>query len=305
MQKGYCVKDGKLVEVEGDSPPITVFINPTESEKRYCIDVLKIDEHTLNSALDPDELSRLEFEPEHVAVIFSRPRNYSTADRYLFKGGSVGVFMFKERMVLVVAEDVPLFDSVQFSKVQTNAGLLIKLILGAVIHFRGHLRGISIIADELQDEINKAMENKQLINLFTLEKSLVYYLNFIHSNGLLLERLRINAAKIGFTPEEMELLEDTIIENNQCYKQAEIYSNILASLMDARASIVANNLNVLMRNLMIISIALMTPTLVVSIFSMNVPLPLQGHPAAFHIIVTLALLSAIIVMRIFWGRKWF
>ena len=117
------------------------------------------------------------------------------------------------------------------------------------------------------------MENKYLINLFSLEKSLVYYLNAINSNGVLIEKIRHNAARIGFTQEKMELLDDIIIENNQCYRQAEIYSNILASLMDARVSIVSNNLNVLMKTLNIITIAIMVPTFVVSRFSMNVKIP--------------------------------
>jgi magnesium transporter len=292
VQKSFRVADGKLLEAPDGACPVTAFLNPTEAEKRYCIDVLKIDEHTLASALDPDELSRLEFEPEHVAVIYSRPRNYSDKDQYFFKGGSVGAFLYKDRLVVVVAEDVPLFDNVQVSRVQTNAGILLKMILGAISHFRGHLKAISMIADELQGEINTAMENRQLLHLFTLEKSLVYYLNFIHSNGLLLEKIKHNAARIGFTPTELEILDDVIIENSQCYKQAEISSNIIASLMDARASIVGNNLNALMRNLMVITIAIMTPTLVVSMFSMNVTLPIRHHDAAFWYIIAAAMLSA-------------
>ena len=87
--------------------------------------------------------------------------------------------------------------------------------------------------------------------------------------------MKHNAAKIGFTPENLEFIDDMIIENSQCYEQAEIYSNILASMMDARVSIVSNNLNWLMKTLTIITIAIMLPTLVVSIFSMNVPFPGQ------------------------------
>jgi len=77
-----------------------------------------------------------------------------------------------------------------------------------------------MISDELQNEINRAMENKHLLNMFTLQKSLVYYVNSLNSNGAVLERLKNNAAKIGFTTEELELLDDIIIENNQCFRQA-------------------------------------------------------------------------------------
>ncbi|HUS58225.1 MAG TPA: magnesium transporter CorA family protein [Planctomycetota bacterium] len=303
MQKCYRLTNGKLVEVPEGDGAVTVFINPTEAEKRYCVDNLKIDEHTFTSALDPDELSRVEFEPEHVAIIYSRPRIRTSQDQFVFRGGSVGAFAFKERLVLVAADDVPLFDSVPLTRVNSNLTLLLKLILGAVVHFRDHLKSISMISDDLQREINTAMENRHLIYLFTLEKSLVYYLNFIHSNSTLLERMRNSAARIGFTKDELEILDDIVIENSQCMKQAEIFSNIIASLMDARASIVGNNLNVIMRKLMLITIAIMTPSLVVALFSMNVALPFQSEwGPAFFLIVGLAAISATATLLL-WGRR--
>jgi len=302
MQSHYRIAAGKVVETQDEQSSIVAFFTPTEAEKRYCIEQLKLDEHTFSSALDPDELSRLEFEPDHIALIYSRPRNRHATDEFLFRGGTAGAFLFKDRLVIVSADDVPAFSGVQTTRVQSNAGLVLKLILAAVVHFREHLKVISMIADELQKEINTAMENRHLIHLFTLEKSMVFYLNFIHSNSLLLEKIKHNAARIGFTPDEQEVLDDIIIENAQCYKQAEIYSNIIASLMDARASIVGNNLNSLMKTLTIITIAIMAPTLVVSIFSMNVALPLQKNPLAFAIVLALAVISAVAVL-LFWFRK--
>jgi magnesium transporter len=149
------------------------------------------------------------------------------------------------------------------------------------------------------------MENRYLINLFGLEKSLVYYVNSINSNGMLIARLKLSSAKLGFTPEELELLDDIEIENNQCFKQAEIYSNILASLMDARASIVSNNLNVLVKTLNLITIGIMVPTLIVSIFSMNVALPIsQRHPGSFWLVMVLAALSVGAFLYLWWRKRW-
>jgi magnesium transporter len=203
---------------------------------------------------------------------------------------------------MVINEDVPLFDGIVFNRQATPAFLFLRLVYRSIYHYLEHLKIISSIADELQDKINKSMENRHLLNLFTLEKSLVYYLNSINSNGVLIEKLRANAAKIGFGVEEQELLEDTHIENNQCYRQAEILSNVLASLMDARASIVSNNINVLMKTLNIITIAIMVPTLVVSAFSMNVAIPLQRNPQAFWVIIGLAVLS-VVSFIFFWRYK--
>ena len=95
-----------------------------------------------------------------------------------------------------------------------------------------------------------------------------------------------------------------IIENQQCYEQASTYSNILASMMDARVSIVSNNLNWLIKTLTIITIGIMLPTLVVSIFSMNVDFPGKHHPQAFWLILALAL-STIFFVRFVWRwKKW-
>lgn len=304
MQRRYNIIDRRIVEMQDDPALVYVYINPDESERRYLIDTLKFDEHTLNSALDPDELSRLEFEPEHIALIFKRPKSHSYQDQFLFRVTSAGAFLFKDRLVVVISEDVPLFDANMIFRLKTPAYLMLRLLFRSSFHFLEHLKIISSISDDLQDKINRAMENRHLLNLFTLEKSLVYYLNSINSNNVVIERLKLNASKIGFTLDEQELLDDTLIENNQCYRQAEIYSNILASLMDARASIVGNNLNVLMKTLNIITIAIMVPTFVVSAFSMNVAIPMQQHPFAFWIIMGMAIVS-VMGFIFFWRRmKW-
>lgn len=293
------IAEGKLRETGSEDAPILVFTAPSSDEKDFLVYRLKIDEHTLQSALDPDELARLEFEPEHVACIFKRPKNYTREDEFVFKTASTGAFLFKDRLIVVVSEQVPLFDHVRLNGVRSPRTLILKLIYRSIYHYREHLKAISLISDELQTKINASMGNRYLIDLFSLQKSLVFYLNSLTSNGALLERMKTNANKIGFEEEERELLDDIMVENAQCYRQAEIYSNILASLMDARASIVSNNINSLMKTLNIITIGIMVPTFVVSAFSMNVGIPLSGNRFAFLIIMSLAALSVALFM-LFW-----
>jgi len=304
MLRQLNIIDGKLVESQNSPGAVCVYIAPDETEHKYLIEQFKIDEHTLNSSLDPDEPSRLEFEPEHVAMIFKRPKRYSSEDKFLFKVASTGAFMFKDRLVIVVAEDVPLFEGRPFTKVQSVQDVVLRLIYRSISHFVEHIRGIDAIASELEPEIYGSMENKHLVTLFTLEKSLVYYLNAINSNGALIDKLKNNAVKIGFSPENVEFLDDIMIENNQCRIQTEIYSQVLASLMDARASIVSNNLNIRIKALTLITIAIMLPTLIVSIFSMNVKIPLAWYEHTFWIITGLAAWSAVTVGILWWKRKW-
>lgn len=304
MLKKYLIENGKLVENGRDDAQVHVYIAPDEAEKRYLIDQLKIDEHTLNSSLDPDELSRLEFEPEHTAIIFKRPRHYQASDNFLFKVLSAGVFVFKDRLIIVMGEEAPLFEGKPFIKIQTIQDVILKLLYRSISHFVEHLKGIDALANEIEKQVNVSMENKHLINMFTLEKSLVYYLNGIISNGVLIEKLKNNAVRIGFSQENMEFLDDILIENNQCRGQADIYSQVLSSLMDARASIVSNNLNIRMKQLTIITIAIMLPTFVVSLFSMNVQIPLSQYDNAFWVISTMAAMTTTFVAVLWWKRRW-
>ena len=302
MNKDFAIAEGKVIPAEQGTGAVRVYVNPDEQEKAYLVRELRVDEHTLNSALDPDELSRLEFEPEHVAIIMKRPKGYCRNDPLLFGDGSTGIFLFKDRLIIVLNEEIPLFSTMQFNKVLSLNDLLLKLIFGSIASYLDRLKVISTITDDLEHKINASFEKRYLISLFNLEKNLVYFLKSITANGVLIERLRHASTRIGFTQDESEFLDDITIENNQCLKQAEIYSNVLASLMDARASIVGNNLNVLMKTLNLITIGIMVPTLVVSIFSMNVSIPLEKHPFAFWMIMGLAALSLIGVM-VWWKRR--
>jgi len=269
MLRRYDIRDGAIVPSDGEKSQIMVFINPARDETSYLTSFFKLDEHTLHSALDPDELSRLEFESDHFALIFKRPRNYSSEDQFLFKVSSFGVFVFKEYMIILISEDVPLFDGKQAYKLNSLNDVLLKILYRSISHYLHHLRVINMISDEIEQKVNTSMENKYLINMFTLEKSLVYYLNAINSNATVIERLRNAAAKVGFTAENLEYLEDINIENNQCLKQTEIASNIISSLMDARVSIVSNNLNVSMKNLNALVIAVAVPSFFAGIGGMS------------------------------------
>jgi magnesium transporter len=256
MLKKFTISEGKVVESAEASASILVYLNPDGAEIRQ-LEALGIDSHNISSAMDPDELGRAEFHPDHGAFILKRPKNYSSEDDFLFKVMSMGLFLFKDKLVLVRSDEVNLFEGKLFTGVYTLSGVMLKIFFSIISHFLSHLKVISMISDSLEQKINQSMENKYLLNMFTLEKSLVYYLNATNSNALVIDKLKINGTKCGFSADELEFLDDLIIEGHQCVKQAEIYSNVLASLMDARASIVNNNLNIWIKQLTLISIVFM------------------------------------------------
>jgi len=113
------------------------------------------------------------------------------------------------------------------------------------------------------------MSNRQLLSMFTLEKSLVFYLDAISSNGRVIEKLKVNAVRLGLSTNSIEFLDDLSIESAQCFEMAQNYSQVLASLMDARASIISNNLNVMMKNLNAMVIAIAIPSFFAGVGGMS------------------------------------
>lgn len=302
MLKKYNLVARKLVEVDEAAPQVWVYTNPTLDEQRFLVEKFQIDEHTLASSLDPDEQPRLEFEPEHIVMIYKRPKNYSGKDQLEFKVASVGMFLFEDKLVVVLAEDIPLFVGKRFQSVGSIKEVFLKLVYNSISHYVEHLRIIHMISEEIEDKMTEAMDNTYLLNLFSLVKSLVYYAEAITSNGFVFEKTRNLSARIGFDEKDQEMLDDIIIENMQCKTQADIYSNILAQLLDARASVVNNNLNLLIKKLNVITIWMMVPTFVVSAYGMNVALPLSDHPDAFWMLMGVCLILVWLVMM-FWKHK--
>lgn len=269
MIKRYKIESHQIKQVEAETPDIWVVVSPTDDEKKWLTEQFNLDEHNFASAFDPEEPARMEFEPDHLALIFKRPKNYSSKDHFMFKVTSMGLFLFKDKLILALSEDINMFSGKYFKQVTGIREVFLKLIYNSIFHFMEHLKVINMIADEIETKITHSMENRHLLNLFTLEKSLVYYLNAINANSYVIDRLKHNTEKMELTQKSIEFLDDIIIENNQCYRQAEIYSNIFSSLVGARASIVANNLNILMKNLNAIVIAVAVPSFFAGVGGMS------------------------------------
>jgi magnesium transporter len=269
MVKEFTFCGGKIVESSDKECPIYVYVNPDETERKYLIESLNIDEHTLHSSLDSNELARMEIEPDHLALIIKQPKRYTGKDSFLFNVESIGLFMFANRLIILLAEDIPLFYGRQFAKVDSIQDVVLKLIYMSTAHFQGHIKAISMCSDELEQQINSSINNRQLLNMFTLEKSLVFYLEGISSNGRVIERLKTSASKLGLSTTHAEFLDDIAIENAQSYEMAQIYSQVISSLMDARASIISNNLNVMMKNLNAIVIAVAVPSFFAGVGGMS------------------------------------
>jgi magnesium transporter len=147
--------------------------------------------------------------------------------------------------------------------------LTLRFLLGSTRHYFEDLKVIKQLTRELQTKLNTSLENQYLLQMFALAESLTYYLNAIEANAAVLSRLRAHSETIGFSERELEILDDLSIEHQQCYKQTEITSSVLSTLMDARGTLVNNNMNVLLKNLTIINVIFLPLNLLASILGMS------------------------------------
>lgn len=150
MQLNYNITDGKIKQTNDSNAQIIVFENPDDIEKNIIMNSYSIDEHNMLSALDPNEVSRMEFEDNYASIIYKKPKNYSSQDEFTFKAFTVGVFYFKERIIIVIGESIILFEDKFFNKVETLSDIILKLLNEAINHFMMHLRVINMITEELE-----------------------------------------------------------------------------------------------------------------------------------------------------------
>ena len=270
MLDRYSVLNGRIAHSDEGSIPVDIYVMPDGDERAYLTDELGIDPHTLASSTDPDETPRIEFEDDYIAIILKYPKNYSADDNFLFLVKSMGVFLFADRVVLVIDEELPqLFTGRFATKVYTKQDVLLRILTQTIRHFECHLRVINMCSNDIETHLNESYNSSNLLDMFTLKKSLVYYVNALSGNRRAFERIQVGASKFQFTEDNIELLEDLQIENRQFLDQAQAYSQLLSGLVDARSSIINNNLNVLMKNMNAIVIAVAIPTFFTGVFGMS------------------------------------
>jgi magnesium transporter len=305
MLKYYKIESGRVVPAPNEeAADIVMMGSPSQEQRGLLVKEYEITEHTIASAFDNDELSRVEYDDDFTTIVFKKPKNYQASDNFQFRVESFGIFLFKDWILLLSDSELPLTDTRRFSKIDSLNTFLLRLLNYSVYHFNEHLKIINRINDELEQKLQNAMENKFLLYMFSLNKGLIYYVSALNSNETLLKKLQIGRS-MKFTENERELLDDIIIENRQSLQQAEIYANILSSMMDARASVINNNVNSLMKTLNVITIALMFPTFVASIFGMNVSFPFglgTDNPLSFWIIMG-ALCLSVFLFILFWSMR--
>ncbi len=254
MRRDFRLEEARVVEAAPGSGEIRVYSAPTTGERTELMANCGIDEHTLNSVLDPEEVPRLEIEDAYTLIIWKRPDPATVRRSGIFEVSSMGILIHPSRLTFITAGEAPDLQRVRTRAIDSLHEMMLRELMDTERHYFEHLRVIREIAREIQSKLNTSIGNEHLLRMFALSEGLIYYLTAIEANGGALSRLKAAADHFGFSAEELRLVDDLIIENTQCARQATIYSEILSGLMDARGSIISNNMNVLLKNLMVINV---------------------------------------------------
>jgi magnesium transporter len=281
-------------------------IHPDEIElqnmaERYCIDI-----DDLRAALDEEERSRIEVEPAYTLVLVDIPKVEKRDGKERYATQPLGILLTKEAIITVCLDDTPILNAIggkRTREFRTNmkTRFVLQILYRNASLYLQYLRSIDRRSEMVESQLHGSTRNRELIELLELEKSLVYFTTSLRGNEVVFEKLLKNE-NIKKYPEDTDLLEDVIVENRQAIEMANIYSGILSGMMDAFASVISNNLNIVMKFLAVVTIVLSVPTMIFSAYGMNVSvdgMPFASSPYGFVLIILISIVMSIIVSLYF------
>lgn len=275
-------------------------VNPDPQEILQISSSLNIPVEHIKAALDEEERSRIEVDEGCTIVLIDIPvPKTDQKDGGVYYTIPLGIIITENHVVTVSLKENYVINDFIERKTKTfytykKTRFLLQILYKTSKLYLQDLRHIDRTSDKIESKLHKSLKNQELIQLLELEKSLVYFSTSLKSNEMVLEKIqRFDLVKMY--PEDDELLEDVIIENKQAIEMANIYSNILTGTMDAYASVISNNLNIVMKFLTSVTIIIAIPTMVASFFGMNVDNPLANVPHAFAIIFLVAMFFSVIL----------
>ena len=275
-------------------------VNPNEREILSISKYLNIPAAHLKAALDEEERSRIEVDEGCTVVLIDIPvPNANLQEGGIFYTIPLGIIINNKNIVTVSLQENYVINSFIDQRIKSfytfkKTRFLLQILYRNSKLYLQYLRHIDKASDKIESKLHKSLKNKELIQLLELEKSLVYFSTSLKSNEIVLEKI-LKSTPVKMYPDDTDLLEDVIVENKQAIEMANIYSNILTGTMDAYASVISNNLNIVMKFLTSVTIVLSVPTMVASFFGMNVDVPFENNPHAFVIIFIMTLFFSMIL----------
>lgn len=309
--------NGELIKIEQPEKDCWVNIYPPFSHenletlsKQYSIPL-----DYLTDSLDIDERSRFEQEGDVKLIVINTP--IVNEEDLLIENSAqyitipIGIIIQKDKILTICPYHNPVIDCfinkrVKFFDPANRGQFVVKIFDRNVFYFLHYLKQINNKRNLYEEELFTSSRNKELSQLMNLQKSLVYFVTDLRSNELTMMKIqRTNFIELKELPDVSDFLDDVIVDNSQALEMSNIYTNILNGTMDAFASIISNNLNVVMKRLTSITILLMVPNIFAGFYGMNVLLPFQHSTWAFPMVLMFSLAVSIIAAVYFYRRKWF
>lgn len=304
MIKFYKTIDGKISEIDTLEKNSWInMVNPTNEELQYIIHELNIDPDFLRAALDEEEISRVEVdEDNHALITIDVPVVQRDTQKVLYSTIPVGIIQTEDNIITVCLQPDTVLDDFAKGRVKnvfTNlkTRFVFQILYRVASRFLVYLRHINRMSTDMEQELHISMRNEELFQLLDLEKSLVFFSTSLKANQSVLEKLQ-RGRIIKLYEDDVELLEDVLIEVQQALEMSNIYASILGGTMEAYGSIISNNLNIVMKILTSLTILLSVPTLIASIYGMNVEgLPLPNFFSVVIVMMVITVASGVLLYK--------
>ena len=296
MLNFYKTVDNRILKIDAPEPGCWIsVVSPTEAEVAYLTGDLGVEPDFVRAALDEEESSRIESEEDQTLVIVDYPSAEEQTDEnktLLYTTLPMGIIITRDYVITVCLNDnLTIMDMAEgrVKGLQTSlkTRFLLLTLLRIAARFLIYLKQIDKLSSTTESRLHQSMRNKELIQLLGLEKSLVYFSTSLKSDEVTLEKI-LRGRIIKLYEEDEDLLEDVLIAVKQAIEMCNIYSGILSGMMDAFASVISNNLNIVMKVLTAITIVMAIPNMVFSFYGMNVsglPFPVWWVPIVISLII--------------------
>jgi magnesium transporter len=283
---------------------------PSEFEVGKVVKGTGIPSDFIRDSLDDDERSRIEKEDDTVLIIVDFPvLVQDESDSAPYDTIPLGIIVTPLYFVTVCLQSNPVVEDFINNKIKNfftykKTRFTLQILYAIARYYLRYLRTIDRRTAAIERELHESMRNKELFDLLSLEKTLVYFTTSLKSNSIVMEKMT-KQRFLRMYEDDQDLLEDVIIEIKQAIEMSEVHSNILSGMMDAYASVISNNVNVVMKFLTTITIVLSIPTMVFSLYGMNVDIPWAGIRHAYVIPLVMAVSISGIAALFFWKKKYF
>ncbi|OQB15177.1 MAG: Magnesium transport protein CorA [Firmicutes bacterium ADurb.Bin193] len=281
-------------------------VNPSDEEIDNVSRLLSVDTGVLRAALDEEETSRVETENGNTLIIVDIPFAQKHNNLFTYETVPLGIITTEKNIITVCLKETATIRDFVEGKVKNvhinlKTRFILQMLYKIATQYLFYLKQIDKISNYIEKQLHASMKNKELIQLLDLEKSLVFFSTSLKANEVTLEKI-LRGKVIKLYEEDQDLLEDVLIEIKQAIEMSTIYSNILSGTMDAFASVISNNLNIVMKTLTVVTILMAIPTMIASFYGMNV----DGIPAPhFWFVVLLSVAAAGLFGLYFFKKKMF